>query len=308
MAAPDVSTLSSAFVQWGGDVLRKQVSTWDLQKDFFIHRNVTMPQVLPRIAASGNPRPYAAAENLTDPTFTDRTLTVYQSKWDWSADYELLRNTYLASTSSGKLDPYSVPLHQAILEQYSKEYLSQLYDNAIGSGTYNSAGTTAASTCTGLLTLIASLITATTLTAIATGAIASTDAVTKVETFMTGLPAWMKQRGFKVLCSFAIFEKYRTHYRTLNAFGFQRGEQGSYQLDGYNATLEPRGWMGTSSRLIAVPAVSAGDINNPLRFGTNDEAIAIYPTVALNIIKVRMMFPIGLQISDTSAIFVNDQA
>lgn len=308
MAAPDISTLTTSFVQFGGEVLRKQVSTWDLQKDFFIHRNVTMPQVLPRIKASGNPRPYAAAENLTDPTFTDRTLSVYQSKWDWSADYELLRNSYLASTSNGKLDPYSTPLHTYILEQYSTEYLAQLYDNAVGSGTYNSAGTTAASCATGLLTLIAALITATTLTAIATGVIASTDAVTKVETFVTGLPAWMKQRGFKIICSFAIFEKYRTHYRTVNSFGFARGAQGEYQLDGYNATLEPRGWMGSSSRLIAIPAVAPGDMRNVLRFGTNDEAIAIYPTISLNIIKVRMMFPIGIQIADTDAIFVNDQA
>jgi hypothetical protein len=306
--AIDVSALTSGLMAYGGETIRKKVSDWDLQNDVFVHRNVTMPTALPKISASGNPRPYAEAENMTDPTFTDKVLTVYQTKWDWSADFEKLRNTYLSSTSNGTLDPNSTPLYQYILDQYATEYLSQLYENAVGSGTYNSAGTTAASCATGYLTLIAAAITATTLTAIATGAFTTANAVTNVETFCAGLPNWMLQRGFRIFCSWTVFNKYKTHYRTLNGFGFQVGMPGKYMLDGFKGTLEPRSWMGTSARLIAVPDVPKGSIDNVLHMGTNDEQIAIYPTVSLNTIKVRMLYPIGLQISDLSAIFVNDQA
>jgi len=306
---PDVSALTTAFVQFGGDVVRKKTSQWDLQNDFFFHRNVTAPQVLPKLAAQGNPRPYRDTEDFTgnDPVFTDRTLTAYVGKWDFQMSYESLRNTYLSASKNGKLDPSSTPLHQYILEQYTNEFFSQLYDNTVGLGVYNSSGTTAAAICDGLRTLIAAAITATTLTPITTGAIASTDAVTKVETFVTGLPAWMRQKGFKIFCSYAIFDKYKAHYRTLNAFGFQRSENGRYQLDGIKGYMEPRGWMGTSSRLIAVPDVPVTDANYNLHMGTNDEAIMVYPTVNLNIIKMRYMYPLGIQIADLAGIFVNDQ-
>lgn len=306
--AIDVSGITAGLKEFGGEVIKKKVSEWDLQNDVYIHRNITMPVGLPKISASGNPRPYAEAENMTDPTFTDQTLTVYQTKWDWSADFEKIRNTYLSSTSNGTLDPNTTPLYSYILEQYSTEYLAQLYDNAVGAGTYNSAGTTAASCATGYLTLIAAAITATTLTAIASGAMTTVNCVTIVETFCGGLPTWMLQRGFKIFCSWNVFNKYKTHYRTLNGFGFQTGAPGKYMLDGFKGTLEPRGWMGSSQRLIAVPDVPKGSIDNVLHFGTNDEQIAIYPTQSLNTIKVRMLYPIGLQISDLSAIFVNDQA
>jgi hypothetical protein len=303
----DLSDVATGLKTWSGQVLNKMVTDWTVQQDVFVHRSVTTPIGLPKISAGGNPRPYRTAEDMTDPVIADRKLTVNQTKWDYSADFEDLRNQYMNASTNGLLDPNSTPWTKWIAEQYMAEYLDSIQMNVIGSGNYNASGSAAADMADGFLTLIADEITALNLTAIVVGATSTANAVTKVETFIAGFPMWMKQKGFKIFCSYNEFDKYRTHYRTLNGYGFNKNDN-AYKIDGYNGTLEPRAWMGTSARLIAVPNIPTSSFNYPLHLGTNDGAIAIYPTISLNVLKVRMTFPLGLQISDLDAIQVNDQA
>jgi hypothetical protein len=292
---PDVSLLADAFVEFGGKIFAKQVNNWVVDPFIDVYRSVKTPQVLPKLSAVGNPRPYRAQDdNVDGAKFTDRTLTVYQSKWDYEIDPEQFRNTYLAT-------PEAVPFYEHIINQVAKEYLSQIYLNTLYLGSYNAAGTTAAAIATGWGTLIAAAITATDLTAIATGALATSDAVTKVELFVTALPSWMKERPSVIYCSYATFEKYRAHYRTLNGYGFVP-QAGSYKIDGYpNMELKPVAWMGTSARLIAT-------IQGNLIIGTDGDAIQLAATSRRNIIEVRQMMPVGMQIADLEAIYVNDQA
>ena len=307
----DVSAISTAFSEFGGAILKQKMTKWDLGGDFFLQRNVTAPRVLPKLTPGGGPIPYAKADGFTgnEPIVTDRTLTVHQSKWDFELDLEELRNTYLSQVENGDLDPAQSTFVRFVLEFYAEAYLNKIYTGALASGTYNSAGTTTAAVMTGVLTKIAALITSADIAAgqvIATGASTSANAVTKVELLSDGIPVWMKQMGFKILCSYDQLAKYRNHYRTLNGFGFDKNEKGKYSLDGVNGYIKPCGWLNTSGRMIAVPDTTGPDA--PLQLGVNDSAVKLYTTPHLNIIQNRLVCPIGFEISDAAAIYVNDQA
>jgi hypothetical protein len=292
---PDLSTLADAFVEFGGKLFMNQVNDWKVDPVIDIYRNVKKPQVLPKLSAVGGPRPYRAQDDLTDGAkFTDRTLMVYQSKWDYDVDPEVFRNTYLASKET-------VPFYQFIINQVAKEYLSQVYLQTLYDGVYDAAGDAPVDIADGFGTIIAAEVTATNLTEIETGALSNADAVTKVEAFVTELPSWFKEKGGTILCSYAVFEYYRTHYRTLNGFGFQP-LNGSYKIDGYaNIELRPTALMGNSGRLIAT-------VNGNLIIGTDGDSIQIAATARRNIIEVRQMMPIGCQIADLAAVFINDAA
>lgn len=297
MASPDVSTLTSSFVEFGGSIFGKNVLNWELSSlGIQVRTNVNAPQAMTKLSAQGTPRPYATGDNTTGngPKFTDRVLTAYQSKWDYDFDPEEFRNTYLANASGN-------PFYQEALNQISAEYLDHITRSTLYLGVRNGAGTAPADITDGWGTLIAALITATTITPVATGVITDANAVTKVEQVAEAVPAWMRQKGFIVYCSYATIDKYKKHYRTLNGFGFNKNEVGQYQLDGINAVLRPVAFMGTSARLIAT-------VKDNLVFGTDMERVAVAASMRRNVSEVRMMIPAGCQIQDLDALVVNDQA
>jgi hypothetical protein len=296
MATPDVSALTSSFVERGPSVFQKDLLNWNLRgQGVQVRTNVNAPQAMTRLSASGNPRPYTAADALTTgPVFTDRVLTAYQSKWDYDFDAEEFRNTYLAN------DP-SMPFYQAALEHVSKSFLDQITTNTLYLGSRNAAGTTAAAIATGWGTDIAALITATTLTAIATGAISDTTGVDKFELMVAGVPIWMREKGFIIYCSYTKFDNFRKDYRTRYGFNFDKGVEGKYKLDNVNCEIRPVSWMGTSGRLIAT-------VENNLVFGTDVERVTVAASTRRNIIEVRLMMPVGMAIQDLDAIKVNDVA
>lgn len=296
---PDLSALTTSFVKFGGKIFMKNVNDADFKgQGILVYKNVKAPIPLTKLSGQGNIRPYREQDDTSGNgvAFTDRILTVYQSKWDMDVDPEKYRNTYLASDQE-------IPFYQFILEQVAKEYLAQINDSAAYLGSYNAAGSTAAAIATGWGTIIAAEITATNLTPVVTGAITTANAVDKVELVAKDaqVKAWMRNKGFVVYCSFATFDKYCTHYRTLNGFQFQPGNKNEYWIDGINARLKPVSWMGTSSRLIAT-------IENNLAVGTDGESVKFAATARRNIIELRPMMPIGFQIADLGAMVVNDQA
>lgn len=301
MANPDVSAIASSFVQFGGDVFRKHVVNWDLRsKGIQVRTNVNAPQVLTKLSAVGGPRPYRSADDTSGNgvKFTDRTLTVYQSKWDHDFDAEEFRNTYLADAAFS-----SDSFLSAANNQIAKEYLAAINNTTLGLGIHNASGTGAVDLCDGWLTIIAALITATTLTPNSSvGAITSSNAVEAVETLVEEtVPTWAREQGFIMKCSYDVLDKYRKAYRSNYGFTFDKNVEGKYKLDNLNCELVANSWMGTSQRLIAT-------IPNNLVFGTNTEAIQISATARRNIVEVRAMMPVGCQIQDTDAIWVNDQA
>lgn len=294
---PDLSALSSSFLKFGGKVFAKNVNDFDAKmKGILVMKKVGQPVALPKISAQGNPRPYSATDHTTGNgvAFTDRILTVYQSKWDFDVDPEKYRNTYLNDGSDN-------PFYKHVLDQISKEYLASINDNTAYLGSYNAAGTTAAAIATGWGTIIAAEITATNLTPVTTAAHTTSNAVANAEAVVEAAPVWMKKKGMIVFCSFGFFEKYKKNYRASYGYSFNANAQGSFMLDNINAELVPVSWMGTSSRLIAT-------VENNLVMGTDLDTVAFPSSVRRNILEVRALMPIGFQIADLDAIVVNDLA
>jgi len=294
---PDLSALSTSFVKFGGTIFRNQVNDWNLGDGVTPYKNVKEPISMPKLSALGGPQPYSAADSVTGngAKYTDRILTVYQSKWDFDVDPEVYRNTYLADQSDA-------PFYQVILDQVGKEYLSQILLNTVGNGTYSGAGTTPAAIATGWITNLKAQVTATTLTPISIGVTTSSNAVTQVETFLSGLPTWWRTREVVIKCSYAFFDLYKIHYRTINPFGFVRRENGKYYIDGWeNAQLEPCAWIPASNN--GVLAVT----NKALVWGTDGDRISVAATPYRNIIKTRLLFPIGFEFADMGCVAVSDK-
>lgn len=295
----DVSALTTDLAKAGPELFQKNVNEFDFT-GIKVYKAVKMPLALPKISAAGNPRPYTAADNFEDGAlFTDRVLTVNQSKWDFPIDLEDFRNTYL-NEFLGKADAPSGT--QFIVDQVSKEYMAAINDSAMYGGTYNSSGTTAAALATGFGTIIANEITATTLTPVNTAVISASNAVTEIEKILAGMPAWMLKKNVIIYCSHAVFQRYYKHYRATYGFTFQPNPvTGKYSLDGYpNIELTPVSWMGATGRVIAT-------LPGNLIMGTDSDRIQVYPTPYLNTIKVRLTMPLGFQIADLEALVVNDE-
>lgn len=296
MATYNLTALETAFVG-AAEAYKKMVLGWDVRSaGVQVRTNVSTPQAMARFAADGAPRPYRKDDDFNGATVTDRVLTAYQAKYDQELDPEDFRNTYLAILPEMPFEEFAVQLG-------GEAFLDAIMNSTLWLGVRNGAGTGAADICDGWGTIIAAEITGAAITPVATGAITSSNAVTKVEEVADAASVMMKQRGFRILCSYDVLQKYRKHYRTLNAFGFNKNERGQYQLDGVNAVLQPCAFMGSSQRLVAT-------LDNNLVFGTNLEAVTNHPTRHLNLLRNRILFPAGCQIRDISAevLVVNDQA
>lgn len=298
MATIDLQITTNSFVEQGGPIFGRHVLDWNIKrKGIQVRTNVKTPQALAKLSAKGTPMPYSGADNTAGngPKFTDRVLTVYGSKWDYDLDTEEFKNTYLARLED---DASFTEMANA---QVAKEYLAYLQTSTLYFGVRNAAGTTPADICDGWGTILAREITAGNLAPIVTGAITSANAVEQVELVAGQLPAWMRDYGFMIHCSYNVFDKYKARYRALNAYGFKPNEAGQYQIDGMNGILVPQAFMGNSQRLIAT-------IDGNLVVGTDNESIEVFASLRRNIIEVRQMMPLGTEIQDLEALFVNDQA
>lgn len=296
---PNLSALSAAFAKFGGKILKKEVNELDLSSPAItVMKNIRQPEVLPKIAALGGPRPYRTNDDSgsNGVAFIDRTLTVYQSKWDFEYDPEAYRNTYLALEDNKK------PYYEFALEQIAEEYMAAINDETIGEGERNASGTAAADIADGFLTIIADEITATNLTPVVTGAITNENAVDKVRLLAKALPNYMRKKGAVIVCSYDVFDKYAEHYNATNNFRFNPDADGEYSIDGFSKIkLKAESWMNDSQRLIACR-------KKPLVVGTDGDRIQVAATARMNILEVRVMMPIGCQIADLAGILVNDQA
>jgi hypothetical protein len=297
MPTSDLLITTNSFLELGGAIFGKRVLAWDIRsKGIQVRTNVKAPQAMTKLSAKGSPRPYSAADNQAGngAKFTDRVLTVRQSKWDYDFDPEDFRNTYLANADGA-------PFVEAAQNQVAKEYLDKLTTGALYSGVYNAAGSATVDICDGFGTKIAAEVLATNLVPVVTGAITTANAVDKVELVAQSVPAWMREQGFIVYCSFNVFDKYKAQYRSAYGYHFKPDEKGEYRLDGINAVLRPMAMMNASQRLIAT-------VENNLVIGTDNDAVEVHASMRRNIIEVRQLMPIGTEIQDLDAIIVNDQA
>lgn len=296
MSTYNLTEIASAFVG-GAEVFQKEVLNWRIREaGVQVRTNVKTPQALAKFSVDGTPRPYRADDDFNGATFADRILTAYPAKYDMQLDFVEFYNTYLAELPE-------MPFEQYALQQAAKQFVDSLQTSTLWTGVRNGSGSAAADICDGWGTLIAAAITASDITPVAGAAITSSNAVTQVELVADAASVIMKERGFRILCSYGTLEKYRKHYRSTYGFSFDKGETGQYKLDGQNAILTPCAFMGSSQRLVAT-------FDNNLIFGTDNEALMNFPTPHLNLLQNRMLMTAGCQIRDIgSEVFVvNDQA
>lgn len=294
MPSPDVSALSSAFIE-GASVFGKAVLNWDLRSQGIqVRTNVKAPQAMTKLSAVGSPRPYRKQDDFNSVKFEDRRITVFQSKYDFEFDSEEFRNTYLATLPE-------MPFSEAAVEQASKQYLDALIANTLYSGVRNATGSGAADVCDGWGTIIAAEIVAGKLAPVATGAIDNTNAVAKVKAVVSAAPVWLKKQGGMVLVSYEVFDMYAENYASLFGFQFNPSATGEYRINNTNFVLRPADFMGTSQRIIAT-------VKDNLVFGSDIENVTVYSTPHLNILQNRLMMPAGCQIQDLDALIVNDVA
>lgn len=296
---PDLVNIQNGFVKFGGQIIRKQVNEFDLaQNGILVLKNLNQPQVLPKIRAKGAPRPYRAQSDASNNgvKFDDRVITAYQSKWDFDYDPEEYRNTYLATAAPG------VPYFQFAVEQIGTEYLAAINDVTAYFGVRNPAGTTAADIATGWGTIIAQETAASNIEVSSTGIITIDDAVEQVEQIARTCPTWMRRKGFDIHVSYDVFNKYSDSYRKQFGFKYDPEADGTYRIDGFNKVkLIAQSFLGESQRIIA-------SCSNNLVMGTDGDRISVPSSINRNIIEGRAMMPVGFQIADLEAIFVNDQA
>jgi len=293
---PDLSKLTTAFVQWGGKILRKHVLAMNLKSGITPYKNVKVPQAMTKLSALGGPRPYRDQDDVegNGAEFTDRVLNVYQSKWDFNVDPERYRGKYLASDSKA-------PFYEYILDQVGTEYMSAIGNVTVGKGKRNANGTAAIDIADGWITVLAAECAKANpqLIAKAIGVINSTNAVAKVEAFATAQLAWWREKGFVIKCSWATFDAYKANYRALYGFSFEKSESGAYKLDGMdNVILEPVSWI-TNDGLLGV-------VYDALAFGTDGDRITVAASMRRNIIEVRLLMPVGCEIEDIECVSVSD--
>jgi hypothetical protein len=295
----DLSALTNAFVG-GGEIFGKQVLNWGLRNDEVqIRTNVKTPQAMAKYEADGEPRPYRKDDDFNGGTFTDRVLTAYMSKYDQELDSEDLRNEYLAEVPEAQSGGV-LSFEQFAVMQASKQYLAKIVSDTLYLGVRDGAGSDTADICDGWGTILAAGIIAGDTVEVATGAVTAANAVTKVEAVVDELPIFVKDQRYIVYVSYGTAEKYATHYRTLNGFGFDRSQK-VFPLDNRNGVLKPVSWMGTSSRIIAT-------LPKNFIFGTDLDRLAMHPTPHLNLLRNRIMFAAGCQIRDFDVLKCNDQA
>ncbi len=291
-----LSSLESGYVG-AAEVYKKMLLGWDLRSvGVQVRTNVNTPQAMAKFNTDSGPMPYRKQDDFNGGTFTDRTLTAYQAKYDQELDPEDFRNTYLA-------DLPEMPFEQYAVEQGGQRFLDALMRNTLWTGVRNGSGTAAADICDGWGTILAAEITATNITPVSTGSVTASNAVTKVEAVYDASDVILKRMPSIMLCSYTVFRYYMQHYRTLNGFGFKRDEKGQYTLDGTDCVLTPAAFMGTSNRLVMT-------LPNNLVFGTDTENLSNHPTRHLNLLRNRVLFPAGCQIRDigSEVLVVNDQA
>lgn len=304
MSSPDLSLLSTQFRKFGGPIFAKRVLEWNLRKlGIQVRTNVKAPQSLMKLSALGGPRPYRINDDFEDGAkFTERVITAYQSKQDWTFDPENFRNTILADADGS-------PFYEMALNQNAKEYLDKIIRLTLYSGVRNAAGTGAADLCDGWGTIIDRLIAGTdafgnTLTPIATDVMDNTNAVEVVDVMKSNAPTWMRdsEEEVYIYCSWSVFDLYAARYRKINGFKFEPRVTKDYAIDSTNMILRPASFLPAASQKLIMT------VPNNLVFGTDNESININATPHLNYLKIRNLFPGGCEIQDTDALFVNDQA
>ena len=202
---------------------------------------------------------FAGTDNVK---FDPLVLEVVTQKVENSVIPQLFEGSYLGHMRRSGQSPTDFPFEAYILESILKKVNEEL-ETAFwqGEAVASPADTdNLIQTIDGVLHIIADLITATTITPVATGAFTSANAVTNLRTMWEQVDTAYKDGGTDIFMSYSIYDNYRIHYKTL--FGTHPNEVTisntdymglNFELGGGKTTIIPIAGMGTSGRVVICP-------------------------------------------------------
>lgn len=321
MSAIDFSNLDStlgAYFRNEGRILYNQMFN-DFKSAQHIDVDVTVKDESPMVTPTVKDIVQVGKDDAWNPT-TDGIshLAEILKVRPWQVDLKIVplreHRAWTARLLRDGSDPYEYPFERFILEKVVmkvKETMERIvWQAAYNSGTAAGAGlVNPLEVCDGFKTLIAALITATTITPVATGAVTSANAVAKFEQVFDAFPEEVKQGETKIFCSYNSMQNYWRNYRDTYPNDAQR-EFTRLTLDGSEGKCE----------IVQVPGLSGsgrlvGAPRGILQIGTDlvsdmERLIIEKEKRALN---VMMDGKIGAGISATAIdgkdyLIVNDQA
>ncbi len=296
---------------WLG-IMAQIITGFTAAQDLTILPGITNEVNLPKVSTSDFLKPYTGVFEKTNAVgLSDRKLRVDVGQGDLVFEPEAYRREFLGQ----QLKPggRNIPEEQFIFDQLAERAAHSIDEHIVyfGEKAAVAANDTPAQKVKkitdGLGTIIAREITAGKLVPVVTGAITSSNAISKFEQVFKSLPAAVRGRGGVFYVSedvyWKYFENYRSEYKNSPIFtGNELREKEIKFFYAANWSIRPCLWMGNSQRIVA----SAGknlylgtDGTNPLSpFKMKDEHYTV---------ELSTKLILGTQIADLEALAVNDQ-
>lgn len=305
MATPDTSALAAYAGKYENKLFATLRQKLTILNDLEVLFGIKNTLKLTKLTVLDGVRGYREAfdDNDADLTYSGRDASTVLLKRDMKINPLKYRTTHMSEVMKPGVNPDDIPyaafVNESIMKQIGSEVQKGSYLAVAGDES------TLALSFNGLGTLIATEITATNLTPIATGALTNTNAVAKFEQMVAAMPVEYVENGLEIKASVGSVRKFQEDYRERYGKFKEKNEKGQLEIDDAAGmvTIKPCLWMGNSGRLIASPFENILACVDGL--GDLDK---IYTDFELEIIKYRILFALGFQIRDLDALRVNDQA
>lgn len=245
-----------------GDLLTLAYQSLDVKDDVTFYPDVKNKLIMTNFEMDDLVKPFS--DTFSAPAdkfrFVPRELDVKVAKAELTVSPEKYRQTYLAQfmTKGVSRTPEDLPFSQYILETVFKKFGEELNNQTAYGGVYNAAGTTAVDVADGFGTILAGLITATTVTPNTLGALTNANALSKLRTLAKTVPAKYQTPSWqwKMYMSKKSWWAYQENLEALNV-NTGRGDDmlKPVYLRGFEGVIElkPVTWMGASDRIILTP-------------------------------------------------------
>lgn len=311
MATPDTTALGAYAGKYELALFSTLRSKLTILTDYTVIPGLKAPMKLTKLTVKDGIRGYREDFDSSDDdlSYSGTEIGTTLLKRDLKINPLKYRPTWMSQVMKPGVNVDDIPFakytNEQIMIQIASEVQRGLYLAVKGDES------TLAKSFDGPGTLIAKAIIAentvagTGLTPVATGAITNTNAVASFEKMVAALPTEYVENGCEIDASIDSARKFQEDYRERYGKYKEKDEKGQLVVNdtGGQVVIKPRGWMGTSSRLIATP------FENKLvgidGLGDMDKIITDYE---LEIIKYRILFAMGFQFRDLQAMRVNDQA
>lgn len=308
---PNLSAITNDINVSGGKIIQKNVNKLDIltTKGIDVYYNVSNPIPLTKLSRTGASRPYREQDDTSGNgvTAVPRMLSTKLAKYDFDVDVMVLWEKYLAAIAGNDpataVDPKQVPFYDWILQVAMEGFAADINDSVIFGGVYNASGTTPAAIADGLRKLVDvdQALGTPLITVVTTGSPTSSNASDKAELMKAAAQPWFRRKGGYLFVPFDQFDNYIKHKRSQNAYQYDPSRTEEYPIDGSNFMVKAASWLpnGSDAMMLAAPGAIA--------LGINRDTMKVSASMRRNIIEVRIIAAVGIQIADEDAVIVNDK-